>query len=148
MSIQLLRSIAIILSAPMLVSCGAGTPLPAAADEILIPQIAADGSKFFVYQRRNLHPEPDPTDHLLARTPTVTTPRSRQESSQFRGPEVENRVSAVLAFTAYCRDGWFELYRDATREGFSLRGECREDASEDDRLRFTGAPISVRGSLQ
>ena len=59
--------------------------------------------------------------------------------------EVEARINAILELTGYCRQGFFELYREQTFQRFLVRGECREAADESDRVRFT-APIPLTPS--
>jgi len=112
------------------------------ANEILIPQISADGSKFFEFQRQYIYPDQDPTDRLLSRE-MRSAPRQSQGDLRQIDEEIQRRLRRAFEITAYCRSGYFELYRDQTREGFSLRGECREDASDEDRRRFDGTPISI-----
>jgi hypothetical protein len=144
--VSLLKVISLALFGLALTAC-AGTrsvQLPP-ADEFLIPQISADGSKFFEFQRQYIYPDPDPTDRLLGR-------ESQSGSRQFTGDprlvdaEIERRLNRAFELTGYCRNGYFQLYRDQSREGFTLRGECREDADEEDRRRFSaGAPIPILG---
>lgn len=112
------------------------------ANEFLIPQISADGSKFFEFQRQYVLPDQDPTDRLLGREMRAA-PRQPQRDPRQLDEEIQRRLNRAFAITAYCRNGYFELYRDQTREGFSLQGECREDASEEDRRRFDGTPIPI-----
>ncbi|ALO47048.1 hypothetical protein PS2015_2414 [Pseudohongiella spirulinae] len=122
-------------AAALLVGCG-GSPNWQAppADEQLIPEIAQDGTKFFTFQR----------DYLVA----VSSRENREMVSRSqRGIrigeyEVEARVNAILERTGYCRQGFFELYREQTFQRFLVRGECREAADESDRARFTG-PIPL-----
>ncbi|WP_237054733.1 hypothetical protein [Microbulbifer sediminum] len=45
-------------------------------------------------------------------------------------------VKAKLAETGYCQEGYMELERVVTRGRLSLRGECRDGATDEDRKRF------------
>jgi len=140
----LIKSIGISWLALALAGCGAtrSVQLPP-ANEVLIPQISEDGSKFFVFQRQHIYPDQDPTDRLLGREMRADRLSQYQGDPQQLDEEIERRLNRAFEITAYCRNGYFELYRDQTRDGLSLRGECREDANDADRRRFDGTPIPV-----
>ena len=134
----------VLLILPVL-SCGGGMPWQAPpARESLIPEIQADGTKFFVFQRDYLRPQPGQGADVGV-IPGNSMPGSRPEIE--RGVrigefEVESRIELVMVTTGYCREGFFELYREQTFESFSVRGECREEANEADRQQFT-QPIAL-----
>jgi len=140
----LIRTFGIFALVLALSGCGStgGVQLPP-ANEILIPQISADGSKFFVFERQHIYPGQDPTDRLLNRDMRADRLSQYQGDPQQLDEEIERRLNSAFASTGYCRNGYFELYRDQTRDGLSLRGECREDASDEDRERFDGSPIPI-----
>lgn len=108
------------------------------ADERLIPEITAEGTKFFVLQRDYLRSAQN-TDSA-----TPTRPRGRAGDDLLMAERnIEQRLTLIMERTAYCREGFFELYREQTLTGFSVRGECREVASEADRERFSTGPIPL-----
>lgn len=100
--------------------------LPPAREEI-VAQFSSDDSKFFEFRREHVGEPVSDNRPLLP--PEVVT----------------RRVEDVLELTGYCRDGFFELYRQWVRGGLTVRGECREEASEADRAQFSdGAVIFTR----
>ncbi|MEX1196581.1 MAG: hypothetical protein WEB57_01795 [Pseudohongiellaceae bacterium] len=112
----------------LLVSCAAPDPLAVlpAAHERLEVQYSGDNSKFFEFTR----------EHVLQRLDDDRRPLS---------PDVlSRRVEAVLEQTGYCRDGFFELYRQRIRQGLTLRGECREAATREDRAAFSDGEVIYR----
>lgn len=123
------------LVALVLSACGGGPRWQApSADELLIPEISADGTKFFVFQRNYHRPQPA----------TVQTPvdPSRRQQLPIGEYDVTERIDNVLLQTEYCRTGFFELYREQGLQHFEVRGECREAATEEDRQRYDG-PLPV-----
>lgn len=112
------------------------------AEEVLLPQISDNGTKFFLFQRNYLQATPDASDALIGRSgPRSATEDSR--GSRMYDRAVEMRVDNALLVTGYCRQGYFELFRDDNRNGFSLRGECREAASDEDKTRFSNESIPI-----
>lgn len=113
----------------LLASCAAPDPLSVLppARERLVVQFSGDDSKFFEFTREY-------------------TPRRLDEERRPLAPEaLSRRVEEVLERTGYCRDGFFELYRQPIRRGLTLRGECREAATSEDRAAFSdGAVIYTR----
>lgn len=120
----------------LLLACGSGPAVPPPpADELLIPEITADGSKFFVFQR-NYH-RPQPSEFEFERR---ASERRRADMPRVE-EDVEGRLLLIMERTGYCRNGFFELYREQTTQSFAVRGECREGASDEDRQRFDGTSI-------
>lgn len=141
----MMRSVLGILLILPVLSCGGGQPWQAPpARESLIPEIQADGTKFFVFQRDYLRPEPGQgVDVGVIPNDRMSSGRSGAERGMRIGEfEVESRLELVMVTTGYCREGFFELYREQTFQSFSVRGECREEATEDDRQQFT-QPIAL-----
>lgn len=133
------RILGVLLMLPML-GCGGGQPWQAPpARESLIPEIQADGTKFFIFQRDYLRPDPSqganvgviPGDRMNGGRPDA------ERGVRIGEFDVESRIELVMVATGYCRDGFFELYREQTFQSFSVRGECREEATEEDRQQFT-----------
>jgi hypothetical protein len=138
MYLGLLVSLMMVLSA-----CGSRSLIPPPpADEQLIPDITADGTKFFVFQRDYRRPQ-DVEDEFEFR-PSGNHQNNRSRGAVITGEaNVEGRLSLIMERTGYCRTGFFELYREQTLQRFSVRGECREGATDDDRRRFSGGPIML-----
>jgi len=125
----------------MLYSCSGGPALiPPPANESLIPEISADGTKFFVFRRDYLRPQPN-QDELDRLSPRQDGGSSRGNRQMMGESDIEARLTQILGTVGYCREGFFELYREQTFQSFSVRGECREDASEEDLRRFSDGPI-------
>ncbi len=133
----MMRSVLGVLLILPVLSCGGGQPWQAPpARESLIPEIQADGTKFFVFQRDYLRPEREPgfrSDGMQGTRP------QRDNGIRIGEFDVEERLTLIMQTTGYCRNGFFELYREQTFESFSVRGECREDATDADREQFQQA---------
>jgi hypothetical protein len=129
--------LAVLLTLPV-AACGLGSPWQApAARESLIPEIRADGTKFFIFQRDYLRPD-DPTQPFIPSAgPGSGNVAARRPAGIRIGEfDVEQRIDAVMLATGYCRRGFFELYREQTFQSFSVRGECREEATAEDITQF------------
>ncbi|MDO8908602.1 MAG: hypothetical protein Q7W55_08885 [Pseudohongiella sp.] len=120
-----------------MVACSSGAAWQAPpARESLVPEIHADGTKFFVFQRDYLAVEAEPG----FQPPGMPGSRQRSDNGLRVGEfEVEQRLTLIMQITGYCRNGFFELYREQTFRSFSVRGECREDATDADREQFQQA---------
>lgn len=128
----------VILVAGLAACGGASSYVAPPANERLLPEITADGTKFFILQRDYLRPE------LNTDSATAASPRGRSGNNLLMGERnIEQRLTLIMGRTGYCREGFFELYREQTLSGFSVRGECREDASDSDRERFSTGPIPL-----
>lgn len=115
---------------------------PPPANERLDTQIAADGTKFFVFHRSYLRPDAEGREFRRG------GPGGGQRGGRGSGPvyaelDVAGRIDAIMERTGYCREGFFELYREQTFNEFSVRGECREGASEADLEQFRAASIAL-----
>lgn len=126
----------LLLLLPVL-GCSSGSAWQAPpAHESLIPEIHDDGTKFFVFQRDYLRAEREPGFLPAA----AGVPQQRRDNGIRMGEfEVEQRLTLIMQTTGYCRDGFFELYREQTFQSFSVRGECREAATDADRENFQQA---------
>jgi hypothetical protein len=141
----MMRSVLGVLLILPVLSCGGGLPWQAPpARESLIPEIQADGTKFFVFQRDYLRPQPGQgADVGVIPGDRRTGGQPESERGMRIGEfEVESRLELVMVATGYCREGFFELYREQTFQSFSVRGECREEANDADRQQFT-QPIAL-----
>ncbi|MDP3518933.1 MAG: hypothetical protein Q8S94_17390 [Pseudohongiella sp.] len=133
----MMRSVLGVLLILPVLSCGGGQPWQAPpARESLIPEIQADGTKFFVFQRDYLRPEREPGFRPEGRQGSRPQRDNGIRIGEF---DVEERLTLIMQTTGYCRNGFFELYREQTFESFSVRGECREDATDADREQFQQA---------
>lgn len=126
----------LLLVLPVLACSGGPAWQAPPANESLIPEIHADGTKFFVFQRDYLRAEREPgfQPEGPGGPPQRTVTGIRM--GEF---EVEERLTVIMQTTGYCRNGFFELYREQTFQSFSVRGECREAATEADRAQFQQA---------
>jgi len=121
-----------------LAACGTSSYVAPPANERLVPEITAEGTKFFILQRDYLRPE----QYASVGPPSRT--RARNGDELIMGERnIEQRLTLIMESTGYCREGFFELYREQTLTGFSVRGECREDATDADRKRFSSGPIPL-----
>lgn len=126
----------LLLVLPVL-ACSSGPAWQAPpARESLVPEIHADGTKFFVFQRDYLRPEREPGFQPQGMREPAERPEQGMRMGEF---EVEERLTAIMLTTGYCRTGFFELYREQTFQSFSVRGECREEATDADREQFQQA---------
>ena len=127
---QLTCRVSMLMMVLFLVACRSSDPLAALppADETLSVQIADDGSKFFVFRREY-------TEGFFGVDP------SRRGGSSSMLADVGPRVEQVLEQTGYCRDGYFELYRERDPGVLSVRGECRDSATASDRQQFRSGEI-------
>lgn len=107
------------------------------ASERLIPSISEDGTKFFVFERQ----------HGEASAMQVDGRGLASNDRRSSGPApgaLEARVEQVMERTGYCRDGFFERYRERAGAIVRFRGECREAATGEDRDRFvSGQAIAL-----
>jgi|SRR5690554_5438155 len=118
-----------------LAACGGGPNWQAPpADERLNTQIAADGTKFFVFHRSYLQFDRD--DDFRRGSPMAGQRGARSSGPIYAEWDVAERLAAIMERTGYCREGFFELYREQTFSEFSVRGECREGANDADRAQF------------
>ncbi len=127
---QLACRVLTLIMALLLVACRSGDPLAALppADETLAVQITDDGSKFFIFRREY-------TEGFFGVDP------SRRGDPRAMRADVGPRVEQVLEQTGYCRDGYFELYRERDPGVLSVRGECRDSATATDRQQFPSGEI-------
>lgn len=126
-----------------LVACGAKMIKPPSS-ATFTTQIQPGGLKFFVYKWGDLT-----GGDLSAKT---ITQRSRGPVPEGQLPEVfyvvdhragfESALKTKLEETEYCRDGYYELSSHYVPGEFRFRGECRELATEEDRLLFGNVPVS------
>ncbi|MBU2099103.1 MAG: hypothetical protein KKD00_10095 [Gammaproteobacteria bacterium] len=131
------RIILVLLLVMPVLACSSGPAWQAPpARESLVPEIHADGTKFFVFQRDYLRAEREPGFQPAG----PAGPEQRTVTGVRVGEfEVEERLTVIMQTTGYCRSGFFELYREQTFQSFSVRGECREAATEADREQFRQA---------
>lgn len=119
-----------LLGGALLSGCLFGSNLRPAG-ETLIPEISEDGTKFFVLERRYTAPVPDQSG-------------GRRQPAPDPSSAIDARVERILEQTGYCRQGYFELYRERRRNVLRVRGECREAATERDRQRFSGRTLDIQ----
>lgn len=107
--------------------------------EILETEILSNGSKMFVYRLR--WPEDAVPDHVRV-VRTANEPRPYDQSGitvdhrSYR--RLQDNTARAVAQLGYCRTGYLELDGSVSRYHLWLKGECREDATEEDKKHFGG----------
>ncbi|WDD99674.1 hypothetical protein [Thalassomonas actiniarum] len=125
-------------------------------EEIFVTQIREDNSKMFAFTlRQEKAARSDKTrDKMATGKQGKRGKGAGRNKSAGRGEkqERENPLATViqqkleqrLNQSRYCTTGYLELERYASRAGMTVRGECNESATADDRLRF---PNRVNGEI-
>lgn len=97
--------------------------------------ITSGGIKFFTYTLK----KPEREERLRAtagRNPGLQrTPSSKQRKRDKN--KLTDKVDLFLAENGYCREGYFILDQYIGPAETVLRGECKEGATEQDRMRFS-----------
>lgn len=109
-----------------------------AITETLEVEILDNHSKMFTYRLR--WPEDQIPTHIGISRNGSDARKSFYEGGFNIGRATYDRLlqntNYVVAQTGYCREGFFELDRSISRYHLWMRGECKESATADDRLRF------------
>lgn len=139
-----IKFLATTISVAALLSACATPQLEPTEHESFATKIHADDSKTFTYQLE---------DHGAAKTQTYIEftdqrlqdsqhPNAQQEADQREEQRREHRffrlLDAKLKQTGFCREGYVELESSIKARVATVRGECRESASPEDRERFSG----------
>lgn len=141
----------------LLASCSSTNDRPKPI-EVFQTQISQDGTKVFVYRLER--PENPGAERVRSAGPRGNRdhgegPAGRNgnngegKKGRSRGPsDAENKgskhgdfkldegLTAVLAENGFCREGYYELDRYQALGDISLRGECKDTATENDRRNF------------
>jgi len=108
---------------PVLLLSGCRSSDPSAgllpADETLRVRIHEDGSKFFTYTRES-----------------AAQPLAGSAAQRAFDTDIGPRLEQVVELSGYCRDGFFELFRERDPGVLTVHGECREGASDADRADY------------
>lgn len=112
--------------------------------ERFITNITEDGGKFFVYSLEMPRPKKAREPGMMRRPPRDgrgMSPGGNPGMSHKRSGsanKLDKLLEETLEETGFCREGFFELERQQGLGGplASIRGECREGASADDREKF------------
>lgn len=115
-----LKSVMLFITVLWLPACTGNRPEDSFNDEF-VTEITGDGTKFFTYIR-----------HLPAGT----------GEHQGNGPDnsLKKAVQAKLDSSGYCRDSYLVLERYQANGIARIRGECRDGASDTDRVQFPNQP--------
>ncbi|MFT4519726.1 MAG: hypothetical protein ACI9JM_002123 [Halioglobus sp.] len=116
-------------------------PVPESA-VLFNTSITTEGGKFFVYRLKM--PERDEGAERGRGATGMKGGRPGEQRGQDRSPAkdgrnkdvLKQRVDLLMAQNRYCRDGYFVLEQTTNYNALSLRGECREGANSEDRIRF------------
>jgi len=115
-----LKPVMLFFAVLWLPACTATRPEASFNDEFAT-EITGDGTKFFTYIR-----------HLPGGT----------GGHEGKGPDnsLQEAVQAKLDTSGYCRDGYLALERYQANGIARIRGECRDGASNTDRVQFPNQP--------
>jgi len=123
--------------------------------EVFDTQISDDGTKVFVYRlempkksetlnkgsrgngKRGGRGDGTKGGRGSGRSSDREKPMARSEQSNNKmDSKLEGGLEKILTDNTYCRDGYYELDRHRTLSDISIRGECRDEATEEDRRKF------------
>ena len=140
---MLIKPVASALLLAIVGACGS-TPSAPGIEDSFTTHIYPNGSKTFRYEfSRGDRTRPlvsyDPSGGFTDGQRVYSAEELRRRNRRF----LEEAVARKLEETAYCRNGFFELDTLISYNGGSLRGECRETATDNDRDQF---PNGQRGS--
>ncbi len=138
----------IITSLAVLAGCSNQRPDRPPPNALFITDITADGSKMFEYQLLGRSDQGKQGGGQGRRPPPDGGQRG-DSSRQGKGGGNDDRREAMLdrsleeklAETGYCREGYLVLERSTLRGSMTLRGECKEAATDADRESF-GTPAA------
>ena len=110
----------------LLAGCGSSPEKPEKIPGSFRTNILADGTKLFTYTLGNTR-----GDGRAAPPGAMPPPGAPRKL-----PDPHDPLEAMLEQNRYCRDGYvtLEQYRMGMQQ--VIRGECRDDATEQDRQRF------------
>ncbi|WDE12460.1 hypothetical protein [Thalassomonas haliotis] len=123
-------------------------------EEIFVTQIREDDSKMFAFTLKSERAgRGDKARNKTAAKPGKARKGGRQKGTgKAEGRERENPLAGIvqqrleqrLSENGYCSAGYIELERYATRGGMTVRGECHDSATANDRQRF---PNQMNGEI-
>lgn len=139
----------LVFSTFLLASCASQTEI--ASNELFKHQITAEGAKYFQFY---LIQKPTPLAHKQTlnhknqdQKPSKGKSKERsQQRNVTKSPQnihdkalqewLDNRLTQTLADNQYCREGFILLERNVGKGLASIKGECHESASPEDRKKF------------
>jgi hypothetical protein len=101
--------------------------------------ITVEGGKFFVYRLEMPARAERGSRPMKGGRPEGGRggpPQGRDRKSGRGEGDLKQRVDQLIAENRYCRDGYIVLEEFTGAGGVSLRGECRDGATAEDRHRF------------
>lgn len=110
----------------LLAGCGSAPKKPEEIPGTFRTDILANGTKLFTYTLGT--PAPD----RRANSGTMPPPGTRIDL-----PDPHKPLRALLEQNRYCRDGYLTLQQSRMGMQQVVRGECRDDATAEDRERFS-----------
>ncbi|MDQ2076553.1 hypothetical protein [Marinimicrobium sp. ABcell2] len=125
-----------LVAAGILAGCNAVDRHHSSMSEVLEVEIRPNGSKLFVYRMEDLTAGDAHRAQVYRPRPDrqVEGPRERGDVRTYR--RLQAFTQRALDTTGYCRDGYFELDRRISTNVLWMRGECRDDATEEDLEKF------------
>lgn len=125
----------IALAMSSLVSCASRKPVPppGGPTSLLQTRITEGGLKLFEVGGATRE-----GDKPVAGGPSSPPSQGKQrpKSAKFSAKQMEKRLDEIMELSGFCRDGYVILGRYAGETTSRIRGECRDIATEEDRLRF------------
>ncbi len=134
---RIIKTALLIASSALILSgCSNQDKKRPALTETFETEITEDGSKRFVYQV-----SPDRAKGgRQARSQDGRPPSRDGQKPSNRGAKIAEKTEAMLqeklAKTEFCQDGYMVLDSYFDRGRYTIRGECRDEASEGDRAKF------------
>lgn len=113
--------------------------------------IHIDGTKSFEYlsaaptkSKRDTKKHSDGKPPRGDKPPKADKPRSQSKHEKGPSKEViaqraQQRITELLNTNGYCKEGYITLDEHIVRESFAIKGQCIEQANEDDRILFPNA---------
>lgn len=131
------RRLFLLFTAFWLAACSGHSSLPSNVSETFTTVIHDNGTKVFAYNLAlgqeisalsALDYQQGFTDGRRLYSPEELVKRNRRR--------LKSRLNSLLEDNNFCREGFITLQQYAGYATASLRGECREGASDEDRQRF------------
>jgi len=135
-----------ILLLNLAISLSACSFLKPKIDEHLSTRISDDGTKFFTYTlvppQQNTRSDPGSMlygkrlpPELLNR---IESKIAKKKAGKMKAMDkkIEGRLEDNLADINYCHNGYYILEKNTQPDGISIKGECKDGASQLDRDKF------------
>ena len=103
--------------------------------ETFSTEITEDGTKLFTYRLERPERSQVRDDSIKKRArreggKSGQPPASREQRNDKMKTRMQQKLAAKIDETGFCNEGYIILDEYIGKDGFSIRGECREGASE------------------